>query len=141
MRHWKAVLFAFLATLSYTSETVIADQKLARTTPLLLTFLVGVGTASISLFLLMTSSGKIAWPGRTEYGWLILVILLTFCADWMHFASLHNKVGAAVLCTSYALMPVLASAMKAEMPSGRLILAWICGSLALVLASQEVMRK
>lgn len=141
MQGLKAVIFAFLATLSYTAETVIADQKLPRITPLLLTFLLGVGTALVSLVLILFSPEKISWPSKGEVGWVAVVVLLVFCADWMHFASLHYKAGAVVLCTSYALMPVLATIMKAEMPSARMALAWLCAGLALALAYKEVVGK
>lgn len=138
----KAVLFAFLATVFFSGEATIADMKLQRPSPLFLTFLLGIGIAVFSLVpLACISPNKIVWPNKSEYGWMLMVVILTCTADWAHFAALHYRVGATILCTSYALMPIFASMMKAEMPSLRLFFAWICAGLALLLAYQEVTTK
>ena len=139
MKHWKAFVFALLASVSYTVEAVVTDEKLEKPTPLLLAFPLGVCSALLSLILLLcTPQEKIVWPSGAAWSWVVLAALLTFGADWAHFGALHHKAGAVVLCTSYALMPVMATAMKGEMPSTRLVIAWLFGAMALYLSYEEV---
>lgn len=136
----KAVVLALVATFSYALETVVADKKLSNANPFAITLLMGVVAIIVSgaRLLFFTPVTEMQWPKQEQYLWLALVLVLAYMADLCHFYALHHNVGAVVLCTSYALLPVLASMMKGEVPSTRLIIAWLFAACALLLAYKEI---
>lgn len=134
----KAVLYAFLATLCYSAEIVIADNKLSKVHPLLLTFYVGTGISIGAALMLLAQGITIELPSKDVTWWILIVLAISFIADWSHFTSLHLGVGAVVLCISYSLMPVVATAIKGDLPSLRLIASWVLAAMALLLAYKEV---
>lgn len=130
--HYAAALLAIIATVFYTSETVVTDMKLSHVNSMLLTFLVGIGSAAISgTCLLIRRPENIVMPTRGEIGWVAIIIACTFFADWFHFMSLEMRAGAIVLCTAYALMPVFTSMMEFKLPSKDLVGAWVSIACAL----------
>lgn len=136
----KTVTLALVATFSYAIETVVADKKLSNSNPFAITLLMGVVAIVVSgtHLLFFTPAAQMQWPKEEQFLWLALVLVLAYVADLCHFYALHYNVGAVVLCTSYALLPVLASMMKGEMPSTRLVIAWLLAACALFLAYKEV---
>ena len=130
--HIAAAVLAIIATIFYTGETVATDTKLSHVNSMLLTFLVGIGSAIISgSCLLIRPPETLAMPSRSEIGWVAVIIACTFFADWFHFMSLEMRAGAIVLCTSYALMPLFSSMMEFKLPSKDLVGAWVSIAFAL----------
>jgi len=145
----QAVFFALAATIVYSLDTVLADNKLSKVTPLAITLIMGITMVIFSaaglwitqMELPFKGAEKIEWPTVNQWGWTALIVILAFAGDVFHFYSLHYKIGAVVLCTSYALQPVIATAFRGEFPSMRLMIAWTLAAAALLLAYKEIAEK
>ncbi len=137
------LLFCVLACFFYAAEVVIADKWLGKTSPILITMLFGLGICIFSLPGVVRNfqNGTTQVPGGKEILIITAAAFLSFLADWFHFAALHQRVGAVIVATSYLLIPIMCSAMKCEIPSVRMIGAWILGGMALYLMSDELTKE
>lgn len=135
----KSLVFCTIAMVCYGLEIAVADWKLAKLSPRLLTFCYALGVAACAGLSLLVSRERPALPAGPEWAFLGLMILASFAAALAHFAALHAGAGAVALTLYYCLLPVVASAfaaaVKREIPDARLVLAWLAAVLALALVS------
>lgn len=132
------LLICFICCIFYALEVTVVDKKLGKADPMTLTFWSGVGIVVISGIILFSRSGLEGFSiGETNVWWLILAILLFFCADYTHFLALHRGAGGILLSTTYLLIPVICSLLILKAPSVKMILAWILGFITLVLLFSE----
>lgn len=135
----QAIVFAVIAAVFYAGEIVITDLKLSRISPRLLTFMYATGVAIlVGASLLLYPEKDLSFPQGKEWGLVSLMVGVSFIAATAHFVALHEHTGAATMCTYYSLLPVIASGLififsTREVPSGRIILAWLLGALAVYL--------
>ena len=134
----KAMLFCALAMVFYGLEISVADWKLAKVSPRVLTFCFSLGVALLAGLSLIFAKGQVL-PKGSDWTVVVLMVLASFVAAVAHFAALNEGAGAVVLTMFYCLLPVVASlfaaVFKGEAPSWRLVLAWFAAVIALVLVS------
>lgn len=133
-----ATFFCVLAMVFYALETSIADWKLAKVSPRVLTLCYALGVAICAgISLLFTKEQTI--PHGSQWVYVILMVGVSFVAALSHFAALHHESGAVTLTMFYCLMPVAATLFmalfKQQLPSWRLVVAWGIAALALYLVS------
>ena len=135
-----ALVLCFMASLCYAAELVITDKKLGKVSPIVLTFFFGITIAICALpgVLHGIKTGSAVFPPWKSVMLVVAVGVLSFLADWCHFGALHYKAGGTVLATFYMLLPVFSSMMKGNVPSLRMIAAWVLGGAALYLISHEL---
>lgn len=135
----KALVFCTVAMVCYGLEIAVADWKLTRLSPRLLTFCYALGVAACAGLSLLFSRDRPALPVGPEWMFLGLMILASFAAALAHFAALHARAGAVVLTLCYCLLPVVASVfgvvVKGEVPTAKLALGWVAAVIALILVS------
>ncbi len=118
----------------YAAEVTAVDQKLRTVDPMTLTFWSGVGITAVAAIVLLIRSGPQGFCiGNANPWWLVIVVLLFFCADYTHFLALNKGAGGVLLSTTYLLIPVLCSLLVLKAPSLKMMLVWALGFLALVL--------
>ena len=73
--------------------------------------------------------------------WILIasIVVISFTADWAHFAALKAHAGATVLATFYLMIPIICTMMKGEIPSARMVYAWILLGVALFLVKDELL--
>lgn len=134
-----SLLFCFLAMTGYALEIAVTDWKLARVSPRLLTFGYSLGVATLAAMSLLHGRESLIAPSAREWPFVGLMVIASFLAAWAHFAALHEGASAPVLAMFYCVMPMAASGwmflFTGEIPSARMLLAWLFGAVALYLAS------
>ncbi len=141
----KAMIFSLMAMLFYAVEIVTTDLKLSSMNPRLTTFFYATGVGMLSgISLLLFPIKETDWPkGSSVWIFIGLMVAASFIAATAHFFALHEKSGAAVMTTYYALLPVTASALiftfsSHELPSLRMVLAWILATIAIYLVTTDI---
>lgn len=134
----KSFLLCVLAMVFYGLEISVADWKLTRISPRLLTFCYALGVATLAGVGLLVDWPETVPRGK-EWSFVGLMVLASFVAALAHFAALHEGAGAVSLTLVYCLLPVVASlfaaVFKGEIPTLRLVLAWVAAAVALALIS------
>lgn len=147
-------LLCILASAMYATEIVLTEKYLKGVSSVVLTMLLGATIVIFGIpFALYaahsngvevhdpkaeSSTSSLKLPSVKQLGILILVSGFSFLADWSHFEALKRHASSAALATFYVLIPVICTAMKGELPSGRMVAAWILGGAALLLISSEL---
>ena len=141
-----ALFFSLIAMVFYATEIVVTDLKLGKVSPKLLTILYsgGVMACAIAYFLFsyFTSEEETRLPTGNEWWYVVLMVAASFIAASAHFYALNQRATAVVMCTFYALLPVTASLLvfvfsKRELPSWKVILAWVLAAVAVYLVASE----
>jgi drug/metabolite transporter (DMT)-like permease len=134
----KSFLLCVLAMAFYGLEISVADWKLTRISPRLLTFCYALGVAVLAGIGLLFHWPETIPCGK-EWAFVGMMIVASFVAALAHFAALHEGAGAVSLTLVYCLLPVVASLFAAvfngELPTVRLVLAWAAAAVALALIS------
>lgn len=140
----KAMMFSLMAMFFYAVEIVTTDLKLSEMNPRLTTFFYATGVGVLSgVSLLLFPIEDTDWPkGSSVWMFVALMVGASFVAATAHFFALHEKSGAAVMTTYYALLPVTASVLvftfsNQELPSLRMVLAWILAAIAIYLVTTD----
>lgn len=94
------------------------------------------------LFSYFTSEEETRLPTGNEWWYVVLMVAASFIAASAHFYALNQRATAVVMCTFYALLPVTASLLvfvfsKRELPSWKVILAWVLAAVAVYLVASE----
>jgi drug/metabolite transporter (DMT)-like permease len=134
----KALLFCTIAMIFYGLEISVADWKLSKVSPRVLTLCYSLAVAVFAGLSLVFARGQVG-PAGSEWTFVGLMVLASFVATVGHFAALNEGAGAVVLAMFYCLLPVVASlfaaVFKGEAPSLRLVLAWLAAVTSLVLVT------
>jgi drug/metabolite transporter (DMT)-like permease len=81
------------------------------------------------------------WPQGHEWWWVIAMATMSFVGGWSHFAALNAHSGAVKLGMFYMMLPVAASlpklVLKGELPTCKMIIAWILVGVAIWLISSD----
>lgn len=141
----KAMIFSLMAMFFYAVEIVTTDLKLSSMNPRLTTFFYATGVGILSgISLLLFPIKETEWPKGSSM-WIFITVMIgaSFVAATTHFFALHEKSGAAVMTTYYALLPVTASVLiftfsSHELPSLRMVLAWLLGTIAIYLVATDM---
>lgn len=132
-----ANLLCIASMVFYTLELVIADLKLGNVTPRFLTFCYAFGISILMLPNIALSYKTLTLPSVSQWHWMSAMVLVSLLGALSHFAALHYKVGSVRLSLAYLLMPVVAAVIiaisKGQLPSVRLIVAWLFAILSLFL--------
>lgn len=121
------------AALFYSAEMVTQERKLPDVTPIVVTFVLGVGVALYGLPLVIAEviMGSAKLPMGWEWALIFVIPVVAFLADWSHFTAIHARVGAVVLATMYITIPVFTSILKLELPSAMRLGSWLLTGMAL----------
>lgn len=134
-----AVTYCMIAMAFYALEIAVTDWKLTSISPRLLTLCYALGVAICAAVSLSMQSIEIKMPQGNQWIFVLLMIAASYIAASAHFNALTEQSGAVMLTMFYCLMPVAASLYMAifkwELPSFRMVAAWLVAALALYLLS------
>lgn len=139
-----ALIYALVAMAFYAVEIVITDLQLGKIPARVVTLMYATGVAILAgTSLLIFPEKEFVWPSRKEWGFVVLMVIVSFVAATTHFLALHNKAGSTTMGAYYSLLPVTAAlliyffAKEQQLPSWRMVLAWVLGAIAIYLVSTE----
>lgn len=127
------LILCLSAAIFYSIEMVSQERKLPKITPIVVTFLFGLGVMLYGLPIVTAEvvMGTVKWPNNWEWCLLFIIPIIAFFADWSHFVAIHAQIGSIALATMYMAIPVFASLLKLESPSLPRVISWLLTGLAL----------
>ncbi len=123
-----SVVMALLATFFYSAEIVAQDIYLKHISSGLLATIGGGATAVYALMVILFKGywwkQKLRLPIAQEWRWICLIPILSFLADFAHYAALHEKSGSVTLSMFYMTCPIWATFIAWKKPTKWHLFAW-----------------
>lgn len=150
-----ALFLCLLASFLYAVEIQLTERFLKGVSSIVLTMMFGLTIFLCALAFVVYGSLKgtvvtsdelgsaeemttIAWPVGWQWVFIVIVGVATFGADWAHFGAIQKHASGPMLATFYIAIPIMCNMMKGEIPSWKMVLAWILGGAALALIRNEL---
>jgi drug/metabolite transporter (DMT)-like permease len=126
-----------VATLLYSAEIVAQDAYLRHLSSTVLATAGGATTAvcagSIILFKRKWMGAELRFPQGREWRWVLFIPILSYIADFSHFAALHHNAGSVALSMFYLTVPIWATFMAWRKPTKWHLRAWALAAVGLIL--------